>query len=169
MGYKQDWCIDAMPTNVGQVAIVTLALLCTPLMLAGCSEQSGSTPFFTPSGVRVQTPPASANVPGRPPQVQGGVGNFDGVYQGTSNVVFSGAGRCLGTQTVTAFDVRGNVANWAGYSGTIDPGGGVQMHRGVGWLTGRFQGNQFIGRLEVGAWSNQPSCVYAFLLQRVGP
>ncbi len=158
-----------MPTSVVQASIVTLALLCTSLTLAGCTEQSGSTPFFTPSGVRVQTPPAPANVPGQPAQVQGAVGPHDGVYQGTSNVLFTGAGRCMGTQTVTDFHVRNSVAKWAGYSGTIDAGGGVQMHRGVGWLTGRFQGNNFVGRLEVGAWSNQPSCVYMLTLQRVGP
>ncbi len=158
-----------MPTNVAQISIVTLTLLCTSLGLAGCSAQSSSTPFFTPSGVRVQTPPASANLPGRPPHVEGAVGPYDGVYQGSSNVLFTGAGRCMGTQMVTDFHVRDNVAEWAGYSGTIDPGGEVEMHRGVGWLTGRFQGNKFVGRLEVGAWSNQPSCVYTFMLQRVGP
>jgi hypothetical protein len=161
--------MNAMPTNIAQVSIVTFALLCASLPLAGCSQQSSSTPFLTPSGVRVQTPPASANAPGQPPGVQGVVGNYDGVYQGTSNVVFTGAGRCVGTQTVTDFHVRANVAEWAGYSGTIDAGGRVQMHRGIGWLVGRFQGNTFAGRLEVGAFSDRPSCVYDITLQRVGP
>jgi hypothetical protein len=155
-----------MLTNVAQFSIMTFALLFTSLQLAGCSQQSSSTPFFTPSGVRVQTPPTSANALGVPP---GAVGPYDGVYQGTSNVIFTGAGRCMGTQTVTDFHVRANVAKWAGYSGTIDAGGGVQMHRGFEWLTGRFQGNLFAGRLEIGAWSNQPSCVYTIRLQRVGP
>lgn len=157
-----------MPTRIVQASIVSVALVCTFVTLAGCAEPSSSTPFFTGRGVRVQTAPASANAPGRPPEMQGAVGIHDGVYQGTANAVFTGAGRCTSTQTVTDFHVRNNVAMWAGYTGTIDPTGAVEMHRGIGYLTGRFAGNRFGGRLETGAWSNQPSCVYMMTLERVG-
>jgi hypothetical protein len=158
-----------MPTDVVQASIASLALLCTSVMLAGCSEQSMSTPFYTPAGVHAQAPPASATVPGPPPDVQGKVGNRDGIYQGTSSVLFSGAGRCSGTQKITDFHVRGNVAEWAGYRGKIDSSGGVQMHYGLRWLEGQFEGNKFVGQLEIGKWSSRPSCVYMFALERVGP
>jgi hypothetical protein len=157
-----------MPTRVVQASIVSLALVCTSATLAGCAGQSSSTPFYTARGVRVQKAPASATALGRSPGMQGAVGIRDGVYQGTANAVFTGAGRCTTTQTVTDFYVRNNVAMWAGYTGTIDPTGTVEMHRGFEYLTGRFAGNRFGGRLETGAWSNQPSCVYAMTLERVG-
>jgi len=96
------------------------------------------------------------------------VGIHDGVYQGTAHAIFTGAARCTATQPVTDFHVRNNVAMWAGYSGTIDPTGAVEMHRGFEFLTGRFAGNQFGGRLETGAWSSRPSCVYTMILDRVG-
>jgi len=128
--------------------------------LAGCAEQSSSTPFFTSRGTLVQQAPA--------PAMQGVMGPFDGVYQGTANAIFTGAARCAGTQTVTDFHVRNNVAKWAGYSGRIDPTGAVEMHRGFEFLTGRFVGNRFGGRLETGAFSRLPSCVYVFRLGRVG-
>jgi len=152
-----------MPTRIARVSIATLALVCTSVTLAGCAEQSSSTPFFTARGTLVQQAPASANA-----EMQGAVGIHDGVYQGTANAVFTGAARCTATQTVTDFHVRNNVALWAGYSGRIDPSGAVEMHRGFEFLTGRFVGNRFGGRLETGAWSRRPSCVYAMRLQRVG-
>jgi hypothetical protein len=31
------------------------------------------------------------------------------------------------------------------------------MHQGFEWLVGQFQGNRFVGRLEIGAWSKQPA------------
>ena len=150
-----------MPTRIVQASIVTLTLVCTSLTLVGCADQSSSTPFFTARGTLVQAPPASANAPGF-------AGIHDGVYQGTANAVFTGAARCTATQMVTDFHVRNNVAMWAGYSGRIDPTGAVEMHRGFEFLTGRFVGNRFGGRLETGAWSRRPSCVYAMRLQRVG-
>jgi hypothetical protein len=153
-----------MLTRIVQASIVSVALVCTSVTLAGCAEQSSSTPFYTARGVRVQSTPTSANAP----QIQGVLGFHDGEYRGTANAVFTGAGRCTPTQTVTNFHVRNNVAMWAGYTGTIDPTGAVEMHRGFEFLNGRFAGNRFGGRLETGAWSNQPSCVYAMTLERVG-
>jgi len=167
-GEEQDRRITAMPTRIVQVSIASLALVCTSVTLAGCAQQSSSTPFFTARGTLVQQAPASANAPGRPPEMQGVVGIHDGVYEGTANAIFTGAARCTATQTVTDFHVRNNVAMWAGYSGTIDPTGAVEMHRGFEFLTGRFVGNRFGGRLETGAWTSRPSCVYAMRLQRVG-
>ncbi len=157
-----------MPTRIVQASIVSLALICTSVALAGCAEQSSSTPFFTSRGQLVQTAPASANAPGGPPEMRGAAGIHDGAYQGIATAVFTGAGRCPATQTVTDFHVRNNVAMWAGYTGSIDPTGAVEMHRGFEFLTGRFAGNRFGGRLETGAWSNLPSCVYAMTLERVG-
>jgi len=157
-----------MPTRIVQASIVTLGLVCTSVTLAGCAEQSSSTPFFTARGTLVQAAPASANPPGGRPEMRGAVGIHDGVYQGTANAVFTGAARCTATQAVTDFHVRNNVAMWAGYTGTIDPTGAVEMHRGFEFLTGRFAGNRFGGRLETGAWSNRPSCVYMMRLVRVG-
>ncbi len=154
-----------MPRDVVQASIVTVAVLCTSVTLSGCQQESTSTPFYTSGGVRVQAPPAAGPAPGVP----GAVGPFDGIYQGPANAVFTGAGRCMGTQQVTDFHVRNNVAQWAGYTGTIDPSGAVQMHRGgFDFLTGRFHGNRFVGRLETGAFGRGPSCVYQFALQRVG-
>jgi hypothetical protein len=160
--------MTAMATRIVQASIMSLALICTAAALDGCVEQSSSTPFYTARGVLVQTPPTSANAQARPPVMQGALGIHDGLYQGTANAVFTGAGRCTGMQAVTDFHVRNNVAMWAGYTGTIDPTGAVEMHRGFEYLTGRFAGNRFGGRLETGAWSNLPSCVYTMTLERVG-
>ena len=157
-----------MPTWIDRALIVSLALVCTSVTLAGCASQSSSTPFFTSRGLRVQAPPASANAPAGSPGMQGAMGTYDGVYQGTANAVFTGAGRCPTTQSVTDFHVRNNVATWAGYTGTIDPTGAVEMHLGIEYVTGRFAGNQFAGRLETGAYSRLPSCVYTMRLVRVG-
>lgn len=163
---RQDKRSSAMPTIVVQASIVSLALLCTSVILSGCSQPATSSPFYTSRGLLVQGVPAS----GRPPVAQGAVGRYDGLYQGPANAVFTGGGRCMTTQRVTDFKVRDNVAAWGGYSGTIDPNGYVEMTRGFEYLTGQFQGNRFIGRLETGAWSRRgPSCVFSFTLQRVGP
>ncbi|HUB47061.1 MAG TPA: hypothetical protein VMB73_18925 [Acetobacteraceae bacterium] len=156
-----------MPTDVVQAGIVILAVLGTSVTLAGCSEHSTSTTFYTPSGTRVQTPPAPANASAQPPGVQSYVGHHDGVYQGVSNVLLSGAGRCIGAQKINDFHVRGNVAEWGGYRGKIDSSGGVQMNRGFEYLEGQFEGDKFVGQLEIGKWSSRPSCVYMFTLERV--
>lgn len=75
----------------------------------------------------------------------------------------------MGKQEIVGFMVRGNLAQWAGFHGTVDENGGVQMHHGFEWLVGQFEEAQFIGHLEVGKWSSQSRCVYMFVLDRVGP
>lgn len=156
-----------MPTDAVQAAIVILALVGTSVTLAGCSGHDTSTTFYTPTGTRVQAPPRSASAPGQPSDVQGEPGNHNGIYQGVSTALLTGAGRCMGKQKISNFHVRGNVAEWAGYRGEVDSSGGVQMHRGFEYLEGQFEGNRFVGQLEIGKWSSRPSCVYMFTLERV--
>ena len=135
------------------------------LLVSGCAQWTPSTPFFTPRGVIPMTaaPPAPA------PGLQLQVGRFDGTYSGTASVL-AGAGRCIGTQRVLGFYVRGDVARWQGFRGVIDPNGGVQMNFGIQWILGQFQENTFLGQLELGGSSrNDSSCVFGFALKRVGP
>jgi len=150
--------------------LTIMSLACGTLLVSGCSQQNPSTPFFTPGGVIPMTAP-SPPAPGS----QQRVGRFDGVYSGTSTVL-AGAGRCFGTQRVTGFEVRGDLARWQGFRGRIDSRGGVQMHFGEQWLVGQFWGNTFVGQLELGPSrtrlrrsSSEPSCIYRFALERVGP
>ena len=139
------------------------------LSLPGCSEPGASAPFYTPSGVLSQTvSPTTPSVP-IPPVPSTQAARRDGSYRGTSTVLSSGGGRCLGTQKIVGFEVRGNLAQWAGFRGTIDPNGGVQMHHGFDWLVGQFEESQFVGHLELGKWSSQSRCIYMFVLDRVGP
>lgn len=151
-----------MPTSSARASIASLAFLCTTVTLFGCTQPGGSTPFLTSRGQLVQGPSTSP-----PGSVPGVAGPFDGIYQGPSTAIFTGGGRCLTNQSVTDFQVRGNVADWSGYTGAIDPDGSVQMHRGFEFLTGRFHGNRFVGRLETGAYGRGPSCVFNFDLRRV--
>jgi hypothetical protein len=155
-------------------APIYLCLLCATLFvlvlsLPGCSESSTSTPFHTPSGVLSQTvSPTAPSVPASAvPPTQ--AARHDGRYSGTSTVISSGGGRCLGTQKIVGFDVRGNLAQWAGFRGTIDSNGGVQMHQGFEWLVGQFEEARFVGQLDIGRWSSQSRCVYMFVLDRSGP
>jgi hypothetical protein len=89
--------------------------------------------------------------------------------RGTSTVLSSGGGRCLGTHKIVGFEVRGNLARWVGFRGTIDSNGTVQMHHGFESLVGQFEEAQFVGQLELGKWSSQSRCVHMFVLDRVGP
>jgi len=163
VGHLPSWLLRIHGVSVA--ALLTIgSLVCGGLLLSGCAQQS-STPFFTPRGVIPMNAPPTTPAP----VLQYPAGPFDGVYRGTSRVL-SGAGRCFGTQRVEGFHVRGNVARWQGYRGTIDPGGGVQMHFGQEWIVGQFRGNIFMGQLEIGGWSrNDSSCVYGLALERVGP
>ena len=163
----------AMPDRINRAStrlcLLRLALVGLALATSSCSEADHSTPFHTPSGVLNQTSPPRAPETQAPamPAVQSAT--HDGSYSGVSKVLFSGAGRCMGSQKIVGFEVRGHRAKWAGFRGTVDANGGVQMHYGQQWLTGQFEGGRFAGQLEIGAWSSRPSCVYTLTLTRVGP
>jgi hypothetical protein len=137
------------------------------LTLAGCSEWGKSTPFYTSTGVLPQmtSGPATSTPDSTGSPVQ--AAKHNGSYRGTATLI-SGGG-CMGKQNIVGFHVHGNRAQWAGFGGTIDSAGGVQMHLGQEWLVGQFEEDKFAGQLEIDKWSGHRSCAYVFALERVGP
>ena len=137
------------------------------LLLFGCTPQEPSKPLYTPGHVipMTQAPTApSDTTPTAATPAQ--TGPRDGYYRGTSSVMFSGGGRCMGTQQVSGFRVHGDRVDFNGFHGRIDANNGVQMHHGLDWLVGQFEGSVFVGQLEIGKWSSKPSCVYMLRLER---
>jgi hypothetical protein len=72
---------------------------------------------------------------------------------------------------VTDFRVAGDSVRYAGFRGTIDSQGGLQMARGEQWIVGQFEGSTFSGQLTVPTRgrNNAPGCSYVLSLNRVGP
>jgi hypothetical protein len=78
---------------------------------------------------------------------------------------------CMRPLQVTDFCVAGDSVRYAGFRGTIDSAGGLQMARGEQWIVGQFEGSTFSGQLTVPARgrNNAPGCSYVLSLNCVGP
>ena len=139
------------------------AILCA-LALSGCTHTvkdgfPGSITFQRPGTL----PPAA-----RPPTPTGAAAATprQGPYAGEGRLTFNPGLRaaCRETIPITGFVVSGNHVAFAGSRGPIDPDGSVTIQAGRRWLSGRFTGANFEGRL----WQPPPACTYAVSLTPAG-
>jgi hypothetical protein len=143
-------------------------------VLVGCS---GAPPVVldTPTGMTpIYTPPSAApgGGIGPPPGMQatspapGQAVDRSGNYSGTAVPLNTAGGLCVTSHKVINFRVRGNVARFGRFRGTIDANDGLQMVSGGQWIIGQFDGATFHGQVDFPGF---PGCTYMLSLQRVGP
>jgi hypothetical protein len=132
-----------------------MMLLLVVLTLAGCVEQ----------GV----------FPGGPPPSPA----FDGAYSGSGRILVNGDFSCRPSFPVSRLTIAGGIARFGSFAGTVGADGTLRMvSRGV-WITGRFQGGHFAGRVEQSADDVNPigpglaltrrdNCIYDLTLEPAG-
>jgi hypothetical protein len=141
--------------------------LLSPCLAAGCTHTMapGTAPSMT---FRVPgTLPASAVPPAPPPgSTQAAAAPRNGPYAGTGRLVFDPGqrGACRATMPITGFSVANGSATFGRSRAAIDPDGSLQLQAGQRWLTGRFVGANFEGRL----WQPPPACTYSVTLTPAG-
>lgn len=137
-------------------------IVASGLLLIGCQQ-------MPPAVVDASTIPPPANLEPRNPAptarlrpVAWGSG-FDGHYSGEMFLSRNPGGRCDPRVPVTGMTVANNHVRFGRFGGgAIDPGGTVQMVEGNAWITGRFDGRQFIGDFV----PPMPACAYRMVLNR---
>lgn len=133
------------------------ALIACTLALAGCANRPDVTLYMQP--------PAEIGLPPLPPDAAAAVAQ-DGEYAGTGRVTINPQGTCQTQIRIHGFRVAGGHVRFGSFSGQVTQGARLQMQYGGYWITGRFAGDQFDGRLDPpGLWQ----CGYNMQLSRIGP
>jgi len=103
--------------------------------------------------------------PGGPMGVSGAVRpGFDGAYTGSMYRTSDPGGMSCAEQVpIYGFTVSNGVVNFGQFRGNpIAPDGSVQLQEGQLWLSGSFDGRQFVGNLT--PWG--VACTYRMMLNR---
>jgi hypothetical protein len=146
----------------GRLAVLALGL---GLSLGACQQQQQQQVMVDPTTL----PPPGNLSPGGPPGAAGGqMGNvapgFDGQYAGPMYLVSGGGGACRSEINVTGMTVTNNHVRFGQFGpGGIGPTGAVQMADGPTWISGQFNGRQFIGQVV----QPPPGCTYRMELNRL--
>jgi len=137
------------------------------LALGACQPPQQGGVYFDASAL---PPPGNlTQQAGAPPGAQaGGLGavrpGFDGTYTGSMYRTSDPGGMSCAEQVpIYGFTVSNGVVNFGQFRGNpIAPDGSVQLQEGQLWLSGRFDGRQFVGNLT--PWG--VACTYRMMLNR---
>jgi hypothetical protein len=96
---------------------------------------------LTPStgGPAAQTTAVAAPTPGGLPR--------SGQYAGTGTVMNNPGALCANTIKITQWFVSGPNVSFGAFKGTIQPDGSLSMQAGITYISGRFVGSRFDGRV----------------------
>ena len=136
------------------------------LEIGGADFPMNSTPQGPPPGGALSEPPLNLSVPRGPLPVPGSESGppRSGQYAGTGTVTNDPLGECTSPISIRNWSVSGSQVNFGAFSGTIQPDGSLAMETRHTYISGRFIGSRFEGRVWQGVGVG---CQYLIFLQPV--
>jgi len=123
------------------------------LEIGGDEFPMNSTPVPPPqAGMPLAEPPLNLAVPAGTFPVPGAPGMLpqDGQYAGTGTATHDPLGECKSPIQIQNWFVSGSNVNFGAFQGTIGPDGSLAMQTRQTYISGRFNGSHFEGRVWQG-------------------